>query len=137
MSDFNAYLLAESQTLKTAHADAIRETATLERFAVALTAGVWTWCFSNPRSVIVPVLLWTPALAICFLGLRALSHHLYAVRLTARIDRIQEHFRVPDEFRWSSLTVLRQSPFRAGTAYAFWALAQVLTILVPLYVPLS
>jgi hypothetical protein len=136
MDGAETYLLAEVQFLRTAYADAIRETATLERFAVLLTAGVWSWCFSNPQNALVPILLWLPAVSIVFLGLRALAQHVYAIRLTARIDRIQETLRVPEEYRWTKLTVLRWSPFRAGTAYAFWAVAQTSTILVPLYVVL-
>ncbi len=84
----------------------------------------------------VPVLMWMPAVATMFLGLRALAHHVYSIRLTGRFDRLQQEFRVPEEFRWKNLTTLRWAPSRAGTAYAVWLFAQVITILVPAFVAL-
>src|SRR5437660_1634670 len=98
MPDVNDFALKECESLRKEISDAVAETRSLERYAVAATAAVWTWLLVQPaEKPWVGFVKWIPA-CFCILA---------AIRCGALLLDIMDHARYVKEVeqRWGDKKV--------------------------------
>lgn len=139
MADSNSkiqeLLLREVEHVRNEYDEAIRQTRLLERYAVLVTGLIWSWCVTNPGQAGVDVLIWFPAILTAVFGIRAWSLHCRALAARRYIAEVEPTFSPPKDLGWAQKQINRKFGTHglvACTAYLFWGVVQVGTIVVPI-----
>lgn len=128
-------LAAELAHLRARFADAMGEIRANERYALAITGAVWSWCATNDSNDFVTALWWFPTFACVLLGIRSFASYLAVRSVWSTVQRLQEALEIPETLCWERTTTLGRS--RAVTFFSFWMIMQPGTFAVALLVTLG
>ena len=139
MSAQQEFLAKEIEIVRTSYSALIEETRRLERYSIFVTGLTWGWCASNTTNYAFNLLIWFPAVACNLFGLRAGAIHWQSLAARAYLELVEREFDLQNGLGWAS-TQIRQSKgvaaLSAATAYLFWAVVGIGTIVVPyMYLP--
>ncbi len=98
----------------------IDETASLERYSVALTGALWAWMATN-RPLPWDLIAWLPVLLTGFLGLRAIAVYGRIRSITQHLARVESAAGVPKDVGWFTTWEVAGSRWRTATAVAWWS----------------
>lgn len=126
------YLLGESEHLRTLYRESAQETWTLERYAMAATALVWSWCAAHLDAPGFRLLIWTPVIITIVLGLRAWSIYRNMAVACQYLARLESALGLPEELGWERHLARHRNPLRIATAYLFWPLISSIAVVVAL-----
>jgi hypothetical protein len=129
------FLVDEVEQVRKDYQSLIEETRRLERYAIVVVGATWSWCASNTDNFAFSLLVWFPAAAVTLFGLRAAAIHVQARAARHYLVKVEHALGLPNELGWGA-DQNRQSggipAVVAITAYAFWAVVSIGTVVVPL-----
>lgn len=125
------YVLKECDHIRKSYDDRVDQTRMLERYSLLATGGIWSWCATHPEFPEVALLKWMPAIITFLFGIRAWGNAKAISATRNYLARIERHLALPEDLGWGRYLEKHQEPRLAMTAYLFWAILQLLTILVP------
>jgi hypothetical protein len=126
------YVLNECAHVRKSYDDRVNQTRALERYSIIATGGIWSWCATNPGSPEVALLKWMPAIITFLFGIRAWGNAKAIAATRNYLALVEQHLALPGNIGWGRYLEKHQEPRLAMTAYLFWAILQILTILVPI-----
>lgn len=132
--NFQEYLIKESEHVRKVYDDRVSQTRSLERFSLLATGVIWSWCATNYELATVKILIWMPALITFLFGLRAwgISKVTYSTR--DYLVKIEGKINLPADIGWGRHLKATEEPRIIITAYIFWAVLQILTIFIPIFI---
>ena len=134
MNDSINYLLEESKFIRSSYDSSIEETRKLERYALTLTGLTWGWYIANYGEPGYNLLIWFPCFVCFTFGIRSAAIHYRSVLLLRYLEIIESNYDLPDNTGFGGFHLgLSQGPpvMIAVSAYVFWIVLQIVTILVP------
>jgi len=131
--NFMEYIIKETEHVRKAYDDRIDQTRMLERYSLIATGGIWSWCATNAQSPEVALLKWMPAIITFLFGIRAWGNAKAIDATRDYLYKIENYISLPEEIGWGKYLKNNQEPRLAMTAYLFWGILQLLTILIPIF----
>jgi hypothetical protein len=143
--DMSAFLLKEYKTLKGDMLEAVKETRELERWAVAVVGGIWSWLVATKfehavqeTSVLIKFAWFLPFILVGFLFWRAWALTRYIDYLGKYLGKVEEAFIKGEkdasgevlgfEKRWRPS---EECTFKRRTFWWFWRGLIVVTFIFP------
>jgi hypothetical protein len=125
-----SFVSSERDYLRSLCTDYSKETSALERYELTLAGLIWSWGVAHSTAIGVKALFFVPVLTTFLFGLRALA--VYQVREAARtyLEELPKISGFPSTSGWEHYLQKNVHTLRVITAYAFWAVLQVITIVV-------
>jgi len=131
--DLADYIVKESEHVRKVYDDRINQTRTLERYSLLATGAIWSWCATNLDSPAVQILIWLPAVITFLFGVRAWGNAKAIYMTREYLAKIENSISLPENIGWGRHLRDNDEPRLALTAYLFWCILQLLTILIPLF----
>jgi len=97
------------------------------------TGGIWSWCATHADSPEVRLLKWMPAIITFLFGIRAWGNSKAIQAAREYLENIETYISLPENMGWGKYIKNNQEPRLALTAYLFWAILQILTVLIPIF----
>ena len=123
------FRLKEYEAVRREMDEAVKETRTLERYALVAVGAIWSWIVASRKPEYV-VLMWLPALLVGFLAFRALLLTNHVTFIANYIIEIEKLFALPDlpgfETRFKGKGTLKRC-----SAYFFWLLLVLVSVIIP------
>jgi hypothetical protein len=132
--DLSEYLVKESEHVRKVYDDRINQTRTLERYSLLATGAIWSWCATNLDSPAVQILIWLPAVITFLFGVRAWGNAKAIYMTRDYLIKIENRISLPENIGWGKHLRDNDEPRLALTAYLFWGILQIITILIPLFI---
>jgi hypothetical protein len=114
------FFAKQTEYLRTRLSANIDETASLERYSIALTGAMWAWMATH-RPLPSGLIPWLPVLLTILLGVRAMVVYGRIRSIRQYLTRAEEAAGVPKEVRWFVTEELAGSRWRPATAVAWWS----------------
>ena len=127
------YLVKEAEYVRKAYDERVSQTRALERYALLATGLIWSWCATNYALPPVRILIWMPALITFLFGIRAWGYAKSMYTTRDYLIKIERMIALPDDIGWGRHLETREEPRLAMTAYLFWAVLQLMTIFIPIF----
>lgn len=127
------YILKESEHVRKIYDARVVQTRILERYALIATGGIWSWCATHVDSPEVRLLKWMPAIITFLFGIRAWGNSKAIQAARDYLENIENYISLPENLGWGKYIKNNQEPRLALTAYLFWAILQILTVLIPIF----
>jgi hypothetical protein len=127
------YLSKESEHVRKAYDDRVSQTRLLEQYSLLSTGLIWSWCATNYELPTVQILIWMPSIITLLFGVRAWGNANAMYRNRDYLVQIENRLALPEDIGWGRYLKNNQERRLAATAYAFWTILQVLTIIIPTY----
>jgi hypothetical protein len=95
METASEFLLKEYEAVRREMDAAVKETRTLERYALVAVGAIWSWVVASDRPEFDP-LKWLPALLVGFLAFRAVALTLHVDFIARYLAKAEKAFVLPD-----------------------------------------
>lgn len=128
------FLSKEIEVVLNSYNNLIEETRRLERYSILVTGVTWAWCASNATNYAFNLLIWFPAVACNLFGLRAAAIHWQSRAARAYLALVEREFGLQGDLGWASAQIRHSkgfAAFAAATAYVFWTVVGIGTLVVP------
>ncbi len=128
------FLRKEFELVRHEMDESVKESRSLERYALTLTGGIWAWLAVNSQEHPVhPYAVWLPLLLVFLFFLRAVALYLHTNDIADHLkDTEKLAFNVPFHLGWEQ-KFKEKGKFKRATFWLFWILLLAATIVVPLY----
>jgi hypothetical protein len=123
------FLLKEYEAARGEMADAVKETRTLERYALLTVAAIWSWVVAS-RKPEYDALKWLPALIVVFFAFRALVLTKHVDFIANYLEKIEKQFALPDSLGFEQ-QFKNKGTLKRLSAYVFWGLLFVASVIIP------
>lgn len=133
-STISEYLQGEVEFVRKSYLNGVDDIRKLERYIVVIVAAVWSWCAGNLSSPALPLIAWVPFAAAVLFGLRAWSISVQVQSMRRYLAKVESHLDLPGQLGWERNRAGTAVLVRVATGWLFWALVQVASLGVALYV---
>lgn len=126
------FFMKEIEYLRNGIDDAIKETRSIERYSLLATGVIWSWCATAQGNAGLKIIVWIPCVITLLLGIRSLGISKEISTIDRYLERVEGMVGLPGGFGWERNQAEKRSPFEVKTAYLFWSVLQVGTIVIAL-----
>lgn len=126
------YIEHEIEHLRSLYQEYAGQTVELERYAVLVTGGIWSWYVANRTIPGIASLLWVPVLTTVLFGLRAWGVYGEMTRIARYLHHVERSQSLPDGVGWLEYTRRHPRALRVATAYVFWGVLHVVAVMAAL-----
>lgn len=123
------FVLAEYSAIRSELEEAVRETRSLERFALIALGTIWSWVLASAKPG-RELVLWLPALLIAFLGFRASELIKHIEFIGSYLAKVEATFSLPHGLGFEQNFLPRVHDKRR-TTYLFWSVLMFVAIVLP------
>jgi hypothetical protein len=111
--------------------EAVKETRTLERYAILITGGIWGWYFTRNPTTLIFLSLWLPFFINMLIFVRVWSLYKHILRTSQFILNTEEFFQISNRLGWEQFLIAHPSNIQAGSAWLIWGSLISMTFFAP------
>lgn len=136
MEKRDEFILKEYEVVRSEMDETVKETRVLERYALIVFGGIWSWYIANPGH---DAIRWLPFPIIFFLALRAKSLIDHIKNLEEYLMKIEQKFALPDnsdlpdKFGFEHYFKQKGGTLKRRTTYFFWAILVLASLIIPIF----
>jgi hypothetical protein len=131
------FLLEEYKSLRTQIDEFMKDIMGLERWAVIVSGGLWSWLSTTEGKHLPGLIYWSPALLSLLFGLRSLGVYVMMRRTGKYILTVERQLDLPAGLGWQIFLCKQRPPFATVSSVVYWCLLLAINVLIPLvYVPI-
>ncbi len=129
------FLRKEFELVRHEMDESVKESRSLERYALTLTGGIWAWLAVSKAEyhISFPAAAWLPALLVAFFFFRAAVISQHVKDIGDHLIEIEKAFQVPETLGWEQMYKKCYGKFKRASVYIFWFILLLVTIVIPVF----